>query len=544
MPRMTGGEAIVRSLVRAGVEIIFGLPGVQMYGLTVAIRDEPGIRMITPRSEFALTYLADGYARTGNRIAPVMVVPGPGVYNAAGGLATAFATNSPVMLIAGQTPRDTIGGNTGALHEVNDQMDITKPITKWQGRMLEISDVPGIMTEAVRQLRSGRSRPVYVDVPPEVMLGLDEVELLEAPPQERLTPADAEIEAAAKAVADADNPIIYAGSGVHLSQAYDAVREISDDFNIPVRTTAAGKGIIPDDHPLHLTTAGMAMLTKGGLPDPDLVLAVGTRNALGMFSESTSIIQIDVDADEIGRFHKNTTPLVGDARETLLKLHAALGETDASSRPSPADAVANVREFLARPEHLTEPQESFNNAVRAGIPKDGIAIYGMTQLGYYGRTNYKTYMPRTYIDSGYSGNLGFAYPTALGAKLAKPDVPVICVTGDGGFGYQSPEMATAMKYGINVVTVIFNDNAYGNVTRDLDMEFGGQYESELTNPDYVRLAKAYGLESAQVKDPADLENTIKDMIDRDAPALIEVPVERMPRPGGMTTRPAWATPRV
>jgi acetolactate synthase-1/2/3 large subunit len=286
------------------------------------------------------------------------------------------------------------------------------------------------------------------------------------------------------------------------------------------------------------------MLRKGGLNDPDVVLAVGTRNATSMFDESAKMFQIDVDPDEIGRFHENTTPLVGDARETLLKLHAALGETNASSRPSPIDTVARVREFLVRPEHLTEPQEGFNNAIRGAVPTDGIVIFGMTQLGYYGRTNYKTYMPRTYIDSGYSGNLGFAYPTSLGAKLAKPEVPVICVTGDGGFGYQSPEMATAMKYGINVVIVIFNDNAYGNVARDLDMEFGGQYEADLTNPDYVRLAKAYGLESAQVRDPGDLENTIKDMVDRDAPALIEVPVERMPRPGGMTTRPDWATPRV
>ena len=544
MPRMTGGEAIVRSLVRAGVEIVFGLPGVQMYGLTVALRDEPGIRMITPRSEFALTYMADGYSRTGNRISPVMVVPGPGVYNAAGGLSTAFSTNSRVLLMAGQTPRDTIGRNTGALHEVNDQLDTIKPITKWQGRMLEISDVPGTMMEAVSQLRSGRPRPVYVDFPPEVMLGLDDVELLEAPPQQRLVPADSEIEDVARALAAADNPIIYAGSGVHLSDAYDALMAIANDYNIAVRTSAAGKGIIPDDHPLHLTTNGMSMLRKGGLPDPDVVLAVGTRNASGMFNESTSIIQIDVDADEIGRFHKNTTPVVGDARDTLLKLHAALGETSAASRKSPADTIAGVREYLDRPEHLTEPQQGFTEALRGGVPQDGIVVFGMTQIGYYSRPNFKTYVPHGYIDSGYSGNLGYAYPTALGAKLAKPDVPVICVTGDGGFGYQSPEMATAMKYGINVVTVIFNDSAYGNVARDLDMEFGGQYEVELTNPDYVRLAKSYGLESTQVKDPANLENAIKDMIDRDAPALIEVPVDRMPRPGGMTARPEWATPRV
>ncbi|MCH8101901.1 MAG: thiamine pyrophosphate-binding protein [Chloroflexi bacterium] len=542
MPRMTGGEALVRTLVRAGVEVIFGLPGVQMYGLTVAIRDEPGIRMITPRSEFALTYMADGYSRVGNRIAPVMVVPGPGVYNASGGLATAYSVSSRVLLIAGQTPRDTIGGNTGALHEVNDQRDTIKPITKWQGRALHVRDVPGIVAEAVRQLNSGRPRPVYIDLPPEAMLELDDVEIPEHAPVERITPPDSDIEAAAKLIAGASNPMIYAGSGVHLSAAHDELRSLAETYNLPVRTSRGGKGTISADHPLHLGAVSPAWLRDGGFPDPDVVLAVGTRAATALFEGSTQVLQIDVDPDEIGRFHKNTIPLIGDAKSTLAKLHDAMADTDAADRHSPEEAVRGVTEFLKGPDLRTEPQDSFNNAIREAVPDDGIAIYGMTQLGYYGRPFYPARKPRTFIDSGYSGNLGFAYPTALGAKVAAPDVPVVCVSGDGGFGYQSPEMATAMKYGINVVLVVFNDNAFGNVARDLDAEFGGQYEADLHNPDYVRLAKAYGLESTQVKEPTDLVVAIKDMIDRDAPALIEVPVGRMPRQAGMTQRPAWATP--
>ncbi len=543
MPRMTGGEALVRTLVRAGVEVIFGLPGVQMYGLTVAIRDEPGIRMITPRSEGALTYMADGYSRGGNRIAPVMVVPGPGVYNASGGLATAYSVSSRVMLIAGQTPRDTIGGNTGALHEVNDQLDTIRPITKWQGRILQVRDVPGIVAEAVRQLNSGRPRPVYIDLPPEVMLGLDDVEIPEHAPVERITPPDSEIESAARLIAGASNPMIYAGSGVHISEAHDELQSLAETFHLPVRTSRGGKGTISADHPLHLGSVGPGWLRDGGFTDPDVVLAVGTRAAQGFFEESTQVIQIDADPDEIGRFHENTMPLVGDARSTLSKLHDALGDTTAAGRRPPEEAVRGVKEFLKKPDLRTEPQDSFNNAVRDAVPDHGIVIYGMTQLGYYGRSFYPARKPRTYIDSGYSGNLGFAYPTALGARLAAPDVPVVCISGDGGFGYHSPEMASAMKYGINVVLVVFNDNSYGNVARDLDAEFGGQYESDLHNPDYVRLAKAYGLESTQVKEPSDLTVAIKDMIDRDAPALIEVPVGRWPRPAGMSQRPAWATPQ-
>jgi acetolactate synthase-1/2/3 large subunit len=170
-------------------------------------------------------------------------------------------------------------------------------------------------------------------------------------------------------------------------------------------------------------------------------------------------------------------------------------------------------------------------------------VFGMTQLGYYSRPHWPTYHPKTYLDSGYSGNLGFAFPTALGAKVGRPDLPVVCVTGDGGFGYYLTELSTAVKYGINVVTVVFNDNSFGNVARDLDQDFGGQYEAALHNPDYMKLADAYGVTGMRTEKPTDVGSLIADAVKLDAPVLIEVPVERMPRPKLWSARAPWTKPQ-
>lgn len=544
MPRMTGGEALIRSLVREGVEVIFGLPGVQLYGIIAAIRDEPGIRMITTRSEGATTYMADGYARAGGRVGVALVVPGPGVYNAAGGLSTAYSVSSPVLLIAGQTPRDTIGRDTGALHEVNDQIDAIKPVTKWQARILNPSDVPETVHEAFRRLRNGRPRPVHIEMPPEAMLDLEDIDLLEPAPVERSTPSDNLIEEAARTLASANNPTIYAGSGVHLSEAHGELQRLAESYNLPVLTSRGGKGTLPDSHPL---LYGVAARRTGKLGEVfgeiDVLLAVGTRLAVGGPTPDAMVIQIDADPSEIGRFHENTLALTGDAKATLARLHDALGETNASNRNSPKGRVKAVRDYLDSPAERSEPQDSFSRSIRAGLPDDGIAIMGMTQLGYYSRPFWPVYEKRTFLDSGYSGNLGFAFPTALGVKVARPERPVVCVIGDGGFGYHTPEMSTARKYGINVVIVLFNDGGYGNVGRDMEALFGGAYESDLVNPDYMKLADAYGVEGKRVNDYSKLTDAIREGIEMDCPVLIEVPVDRMPRAKTMGSGSPWATPR-
>jgi acetolactate synthase I/II/III large subunit len=216
---MTGGQALVRSLYNEGVRVVFGLPGVQLYGVMAALREDPRIRFINTRHEQATTFMADGYARAGGGFGTALVVPGPGLLNAMSGLSTAYSASSPVLIVSGQIPRDSIGKDIGLLHEVNDQLDCVAPVTKWRRRVLAVADVPGAVREAARQLRSGRPRPVEIEMPPETMEDEDLVELL--PPAEvpRVAAPAEDVDRAAELLLAARAPLIYAGGGVHLSGA-------------------------------------------------------------------------------------------------------------------------------------------------------------------------------------------------------------------------------------------------------------------------------------------------------------------------------------
>src|SRR5947208_1339445 len=391
MARMTGGEALVKQLYREGVRVVFGLPGVQLYGVLAALRDEPGIRFVVTRHEQATSYMADGYARAGATFGTALVVPGPGLLNAAAGLSTAYAASSPVLMLAGQVPKAQLGKSIGVLHEVNDQLDAVVPITKWRRRVLEVADVARAAHEAVEQLRTGRPRPVHLEMPPDTMESEGEVELVDPSRAERPAAPRSDIDRAAGMLLAAERPAIYAGGGVHLSGCHDVLAAVAEYLQAGVVQSAEGKGAVSD---------------------------------------------------------------TGD-----LSLGAALF-----------------------------PQSALRRHFEAA---DAIVIAGMTQIGYYSRPFWPVYRPRTYLTSSYSGNLGYEYPTALGAKVAVPTRPVIAICGDGGFLYNSQELATAVLHRINVVAVVFNDNAYGNVARDLDESWGGSYAAELHNPDFMKLADAY-----------------------------------------------------
>ena len=547
MSKMSGGEALVRSLVREGVEVVFGLPGVQMYGIIAAIRDEPGIRLLTTRHEQATTYMADGYARVAGKPGVALVVPGEGLYNAGSGLATAYARSSPVLVIAGQIPRAQIGKDLGGLHEVADQMDVIKPVTKWRRQVLRPNEVPGCVTEAFRQMRNGRPRPVEIEMPPETMVEREEVELEEPAPVERRVPADDRLSNAAKVIAGARSPVIYAGGGVARSNAEDALVRLAESTNIPVITSAGGKGTIPDDHPL---SYGASLGSQGALYEAmetaDVIVGIGTRFSLRNPSgESATLVHVNSDETEFGKTHANNIPLLGDARATIEALLPHLQEAGAGERAWPGEAVAAARRSVCAPDGIerNEPQHTVLEYLQEGIPRDAYVVWGMTQLGYYSRAHYQVYEPKTYIDSGYAGNLGYSFPTALGAKVASPGRPVVCVVGDGGFMYNSSELSTAVKYGINTVTVIFNDGAYGNVARDLDEDFGGAYEASFVNPDFVKFAEAFGAVGIRANDPSDLSTIIPEALERQAPVIIDVPVERMPRPRIWSARAPWTKPQ-
>ena len=384
---MTGGEALVRSLYNEGVRVVFGLPGVQLYGVMAALRDEPRIRFITTRHEQDTSFMADGYARAGGDFGTSLVVPGPGLLNAMSGLSTAYSASSPVLMLSGQIPRDSIGKDIGLLHEVNDQQDCIAPVTKWRRRVLQVADVPAAVREAARQLRSGRPRPVEIEMQPETMEDEGLVELL--PPAEIERPAAAahDIDRAAELLLASRAPLIYAGGGVHLSGAHDALAAVAEQLQAGVAQSAEGKGAVSDHNPLSLGAAfWRESPLRAHIHEADVVLAVGSRLATVSFKPGTRIIQIDADDREIGRSHKDTLGLVGDARATLEALLERLRATP--PRPS-RKAEHEARRFNEITGLWPNEQKRFRERLQGGVDpalleswpradKGGLSLSGKT----------------------------------------------------------------------------------------------------------------------------------------------------------------------
>ena len=527
MSKMTGGEALVKSLYAEGVRVVFGLPGVQIYHALDALVNEPRIKFITTRHEQATTYMADGYARTSGNIGTSLVVPGPGLLNASAGIATAYAASSPIFIVSGQIPRELIGVRRGVLHEIDDQLDSIVPITKWRSRVVDPKSIPMAVNEAFYHLCAYRPRPVEIEIPPETLADVVDVEILEPAPIPSQTPNPRLIAEAAKMIVSARNPIFWAGGGVISSNASKILLELAVYLQAPVVTTPEGKGSIPEDH--YLSAGVMAGRGDQSLTDNDLIISVGSRMANFNLDKGPQVIQIDIDPDEIGRNYSNTFGLAGDATSTLKSLlNIVLSTTPA--RPN------RETEFMTNKENrqmgvVLEPQNSFTESIRSALPRDAVVVSGMTQIGYYSRRHLPIYDPRTYLTSSYLGNLGYAYPTALGAKVAAPDKVVVALCGDGGFLFNSQELATAVQYGINVIAIVFNDNAYGNVLRDQTMQFDGRViGSRLHNPDFVKLAKSYGANGIKVEGPEELRIALERELSNPSPTLIEVPVGMMPSP--------------
>ena len=365
MAKMTGGEALVKSLVGEDVEVIFGIPGIQIYGIIAALRDEPAIRMITTRHEQATTYMADGYARASGKPGVALVVPGAGLYNAASGLTNAYSRSTPVLMIAGQVPRGAIGKNLGAVHEVLDQPGTVRSVTKWQRQASRPREVPDAVFEAFRQMRTGRPRPVLLELPPEAGVEQEDVQLRSPARISRIVPSPVDLQEAARVIAQSSTPLIFAGGGVARSDAEEALVKLAEATNIPVVTSSGGKGTIPDSHPL---SYGSCFSPRGErqemnqlfevMQSADVVIGIGARFSLGNpAGESSTLVNINIDDTELTRIQANTIPLHGDARATIEAMLPYLANEGAGDRPSPELAVAAARNLISYYDiRLKEPQ--------------------------------------------------------------------------------------------------------------------------------------------------------------------------------------------
>lgn len=527
----TGGAALARQLVAEGVDTVFGLPGDQLMAALDAFVDTPELRYIVTRHEQATTYMADGYARASGRPGVAMVVPGVGVYNAATGLATAYACSSPVLLIAGQVNRHGIGRDLGLLHDVHDQLDIVRPITKSAERLLYADDIAPGVNRAFAAMHTGRPRPAEIEIPPEAFAEPETAGATTPAPirPPRTTADDRQLAKAAALLASSTTPLIIAGGGVVLGDAATALTALAELLQAPVVTTREGKGSIDDRHPLSVGTAWVNPRMRPVLASADVVLAVGTRFQGIAPRPDQTLLHLDVDADQIGRNHPADVPLAGDAALSL----AALAELlrGGPRRASRTDEARAMRATAERQLEAVGPQSGMVRALREGIPEDGVLVCDTTSVAYMCHMAYPVYSPRTYLSTSYMGTLGFGYPAALGVKVARPDAPVVTVTGDGGFLFAAAELATAVQHGIHTVTVVFDDGAYGNSNRDQHDRYGGrEFGTLLRNPDWTALAEAFGAHGVPVDDLAELPGVLSEACAADHSTVVAVPMRRLPSP--------------
>ncbi len=518
MPRMNGGAALIRSLHSYGVEVVFGLPGAGQYEAVDAIYGQAGMRYITTRNEQAISYMADGYARATDKPGVGIAVEGPGFFNTTAGLATAYAQSSPVLLIT---------GNHHGVHEPgrspHDSLSDYGAYSKWAGRAETPGDIPGLVREAFRQLNTPRRRPVVLEIGPTVFAAEDEVHLPEA---EHFSPAAGEagrLAHAASLLAKAKRPLIWVGKGA--SESGGVVRKIAEHLGCPVVSSRSGKGILSARHPLSLGMfeARFKPLTER-VEACDVILAVGVSTDMGSRLATQTVIRIDDDPEQIGLQNAQTHGILGDATESLSVLFDQI-RGQLAPRPAKTEDIQAINNHRFGPGEQLQPQAAFMDAMRAAIPDEGILVAGMNQMGYYSRNYYHSYAARGYQTSSHHGTLGSVFPVGIGLKIGRPDRAVVVVSGDGGILYNLQELATAVRYGVNVVTVVFNDNAYGNVLRAQMEEFDGHViGTELHNPDFVKLAEAYGARGVLCKDASQLESAVDEAVSADAPTLIEVPV--------------------
>jgi acetolactate synthase-1/2/3 large subunit len=527
MSSATGGEAIVSGLVAHGVDTVFGLPGAQIYGLFDAFQ-QAQLKVIGARHEQACGYMAFGYARSSGKPGVFSVVPGPGVLNAGAALLTAFGSNEPVLCLTGQVPTPFLGKGRGHLHEMPDQLATLRTFVKWAERIEYPDMAPALVSRAFQEMLSGRRGPVALEMPWDVFTQRSEVgavkpfDLLPAP-----RPDSDRVKAAAALIANSKTPMIFVGSGA--INAGEEILALAEMIDAPVVAFRSGRGIVSNAHELGLTMAAAYKLW----PQTDLMIGIGTRMELPASSfrwpfqpSGLKSIRIDIDPAEMRRLTPDAA-VVADARAGTSELLAAVRKAGYTKTRGRRAAIREASAAALQEIQKIQPQMAYLNILREVLPHDAIVTDELSQVGFASWYGFPVYQPRTFITSGYQGTLGSGFPTALGAKVANPDRPVVAITGDGGFMFGVQELATAVQFNIGVITLVFNNNAYGNVRRDQRERFDGRVvASDLVNPDFVKLAESFGVGAARVTSPETFRPALEKALADGGPYLIDIEVPR------------------
>lgn len=535
----TGGEALVESLIANGVDTVFGVPGAQLDPIFAALHDRRDrIRLIHARHEQGASFMAFGYAEAGGKIGTLLVVPGPGLLNAGSGIATGYARNTPMLCLVGQGSSQLIGRGFGVLHEIPDQLGVARGLVDWAESVGATEQIPERIVAAIERFSSGRTRPVYLDLPLDLtQQAADFGEFPTAKPCPLRPEADAgAIEAAAAALLGAECPLVMVGGGGRAAAA--EIRALAERLNAPVAMTFNALGTMDSRHPLAFTPLG----AHHWWARADVVLALGTRLfPAGLRwgrDRNLEIIKVDHDADELHRLPPPIRAVHADVGAFVTALRAEIERRAKKPVPDRSAVREEVRRAVEAELASVAPQRELLSIVREEIGEDGILVADVTQLYFVAPDAMPVYRPRTFIHASYQGTLGHAVATAIGAQVAMPDRPVLALAGDGGFMFTVQELATAVHFGVPVTFLVMNDGAYGNVRRMLTEDYGNRdIGTDLTNPDFVKLAESFGMPGRRAADPAGLRAALRNSLAEPGPALVEYRAPEFPSPWPLYFRP-------
>ncbi len=540
---LTGSQIMCEALVREGVELLYGYPGGAIMPFYDALTSYPSLHHVLVRHEQAAAHAADGYARATGKVGVCVATSGPGATNLVTGLATAFMDSTPLVAITGQVARPFIGRDA---FQETDVIGMTQPITKHNFLVRNVEELAPIIHEAFRIARSGRPGPVLIDVPKDVQFAkvkyrasdyqtseeFLQVSLANAP-----RPADDLLSQAAELIAQSERPLIMAGHGVILSNAYAELRALAEKASIPVSTTLLGLSAFPVSHPLFIGMPGMhgPAHTNHAIDESDLIIGVGLRfddrvtGDVSGFAPHARFIHIDIDASEMHKVKVATVPIVSDAKIALAALTEVVAPVDKRvwlEEIRSWEADANKRsQFFQHDEALPDPV-SILDAIYKATDGEAIIVSDVGQHQMWTARFYRWERPNSHISSGGLGTMGFSLPAAMGVKMGIPDAPVWAVAGDGCFQMNLQELATLQQEGVAVKVAIMN-NGYLGMVRQWQQFFHSRNYSEtpITSPDYTKLAPAYGLTGIRVTERQQVEEAVKRAMATEGTVIIDFAIE-------------------
>ena len=540
---MTGAQAVIASLEAEGVDTLFGYPGGQAIKIYDALYDSKKIHHVLARHEQGATHMADGYARATGKVGVVLVTSGPGATNTVTGIATAYMDSVPLVVITGQVTRGVIG--TDAFQE-SDIVGITMPVVKHSFLLQSTDDLTRTFREAFYIASTGRPGPVLIDIPSD----LSSAEMVFHYPDKISLPSyrptykgnAKQVRQAVTCIQESKRPLIYAGGGIVTSHACSELTELAERMQIPVVTSLMGKGAMRCSNPLNLGPVGMhgSKYANMAVTECDLLIAVGARfsdrvtGKVDEFAPHAKIIHIDIDPAEIGKIIDPAVPIVGDAKVVLGAINDRLEKTEA--QPVGTDWVKTVCEWRERWPLYTEDFEDFPGMIAPEVvlshlsdkldPEASIVTTEVGQHQMWAHQNIHREHARTFLSSGGLGTMGFGFPAAIGAKIGCPEDEVVCIAGDGSFQMNSQEMATAAINKVGVKVLIMDNRALGMVHQWQRLFYNERYSfTELdANPDFVKLADAYGWQAARISKPEEIDGALDAMLSAEGPYLLDVQI--------------------